>query len=101
MKPAAISVPKKYRPTADIFSESPYKIKNQYQAAVEFRGISSVTGEKVVHTVYVEFQEPPTVREIEESAATKWGEEYAEREEAEWTSFQFTGGYRRAETAFT
>jgi hypothetical protein len=97
---AALSVPKKYKPSVNVFSESPYKLKQPYQAAVEFRGISSVTGDKVYHTVYVEFQTPPSVKEIEDMAASKWAEEYAEREEAEWTSFQFTGGYHRAEAAF-
>lgn len=96
VRPAALSVPKKYHPTASLFAESPYNIKAQYQVGIEFRGISTVSGERVTHTVYLEYDKLPTVAEMEQAALAKWGEEYAERIEAEWEEYQFTGGFRRA-----
>jgi len=96
MKPAALSIPKKYHPSTAHFGESEFAIKRQFQAAIEFRGRNVVTGEPMTHTVYMEYDQLPTVGEMEQEALERWGDEYRQRIDMDIDEYQFTGGYYRA-----
>jgi len=95
-RPAALAIPKKYHPSTSHFAQSEFDIKRKYQAAVEFRGRNIVTGEKMTHTVYMEYDQLPTVGELESEAVQRWGEEYRARLDMEIEDYRFTGGYYRA-----
>lgn len=95
-RPAALSIPKKYHPTAFHFGPSEFNIKRRYQAAIEFRGRHIVTGEPMSRTVYMEYDQLPTVGEMEQAARERWAGQSPKLMEMEIDDVRFTGGYYRA-----
>lgn len=96
LRPAALGVPKKYHPSTSHFAKSDFAIKRKYQVAIEFRGRNVVTGEPMTHTVYMEYDQLPTVGEMELEALERWGDEYRKRIDMDIDNYRFTGGYYRA-----